>query len=145
VPDEPPQLAVLGRGRLPSCDFEVVEVPRQLVGVPAPLGVMVAQQLAQTRPHARGWPEDVPVQVHGKEADPFFAEDLEAARALVESTDRAELFLYPGNEHLFADASLPAYDATAAALLTERVLAFLDASRVPASWTSSGSSRATAA
>jgi dienelactone hydrolase len=104
-------------------------------------GVMVAQQLAQTRADARGallvyaclpvsefgdaWPESVPVQVHGKAADPFFAEDLEAARALVDSTDRAELFLYPGEEHLFADSSLPAYDAAAAALLTERALAFL--------------------
>ena len=72
------------------------------------------------------WPQDVPVQVHGKDADPFFDEDLEAARALVDSTDRAELFLYPGEEHLFADASLDAYDAAATALLTERVLAFLD-------------------
>jgi dienelactone hydrolase len=106
-------------------------------------GVMVAQQLAQTRPGARGallmysclpvsefgddaWPEGVPVQVHGKEADPFFAEDLEAAKALVESADHTELFLYPGEEHLFADSSLPAYDAAAAALLMERVLAFLD-------------------
>jgi dienelactone hydrolase len=105
-------------------------------------GVMAAQQLAQTRPGARGallmysclpvsefgeaWPEDVAVQMHGKEADPFFAEDLEAAQALVESTERAELFLYPGDEHLFADSSLPAYDAAAAALLTERVVAFLD-------------------
>ena len=106
-------------------------------------GVMPAQQLAQTRPGARGavlmysclpvsefgdaWPEGVPVQVHGKEADPFFEEDLEAARALAESTDRAELFLYPGEEHLFADSSLSAYDAASAALLRERVLAFLDA------------------
>jgi dienelactone hydrolase len=105
-------------------------------------GVMVAQQLGQTRPGARGallmyaclpvsefgdaWPEDVPVQVHGKEADPFFAEDLDAATALAESTDRAELFLYPGDEHLFADSSLPAYDAAAAALLIERALGFLD-------------------
>jgi dienelactone hydrolase len=105
-------------------------------------GVMPAQQLAQTRPDARGallmysclpvsefgeaWPEGVPVQVHGKQADPFFAEDMEAARDLVDSTDRAELFLYPGEEHLFADSSLPAYDAAAAALLTERVVAFLD-------------------
>jgi dienelactone hydrolase len=64
--------------------------------------------------------------VHGKDADPFFAEDLEAAQALVDSTDQAELFLYPGDDHLFADSSLPAYDAAAAALLTERVLAFLD-------------------
>jgi len=72
------------------------------------------------------WPEGVPVQVHGKDADPFFAEDLQAAQALVDATDGAELFLYPGEEHLFADSSLPAYDAVAAALLTERVLAFLD-------------------
>ena len=63
--------------------------------------------------------------MHGKDADPFFAEDLEAAQALVDSTDRAELFLYPGDEHLFADPSLPAYDAAAAAVLSERVLAFL--------------------
>jgi len=106
------------------------------------LGVMPAQRLAQTRPGALGavlmsgclpvsefgaaWPGDVPVQVHGKQADPFFAEDLEAARELVESAAAAELFLYPGREHLFADSSLPAYDAAAAAVLTERVLAFLD-------------------
>ena len=109
-------------------------------------GVMIAQQLAQTRTGARGallmsaclpvsefgdaWPMDVPVQIHGKEADPFFLEDLEATRALVDSTDRAELFLYPGEQHLFADTSLPDYDPVAAALLTERVLTFLDA--VPA-------------
>jgi dienelactone hydrolase len=106
-------------------------------------GVMPAQQLAQTRAGARGallmysclpvsefgeaWPEHVPVQVHGKEADPFFLEDLEAARALAGSTEQAELFLYPGEEHLFADSSLPDYDAGASALLMERVLAFLAA------------------
>ncbi|HEV8104915.1 MAG TPA: dienelactone hydrolase family protein [Gaiellaceae bacterium] len=104
-------------------------------------GVMAAQQLAQTRAGARGallmfgclpvsefgaaWPAGVPVQVHGKDNDPFFLEDLEAAQALVESADRGELFLYTGEQHLFADSSLPAYDAAAAALLTERVLTFL--------------------
>jgi len=108
-------------------------------------GVMPAQRLAQTRPGARGallmsaclpvsefgdrWPEGVPVQIHGKESDPFFDEDLEAARALADSTDQAELFLYPGEEHLFADSSLAAYDPVAAELLTERVLAFLDGVR----------------
>jgi dienelactone hydrolase len=105
-------------------------------------GVMAAQQLAQSRPEARGallmysclpvsefgdaWPAHVPVQVHGKQDDPFFAEDLEAAQELVESTDRAELFLYPGDEHLFADSSLASYDAAAADVLTERVLTFLE-------------------
>jgi dienelactone hydrolase len=105
-------------------------------------GVVPAQQLAQTRPGARGallmyscvpvsefgdaWPNGVPVQIHGKDADPFFLEDLEAAQALVDSTEQAELFLYPGEEHLFADSSLPAYDPAAAKLLMKRVLAFLD-------------------
>ena len=106
----------------------------------------MAQQLAQTRDGARGallmysclpvsefgaaWPAGVPVQVHGKEADEFFLEDIDAARALVESSDQAELFLYPGEEHLFADSSLQAFDPAVAALLTERVLAFLE--RIPA-------------
>jgi dienelactone hydrolase len=112
-------------------------------------GVMVAQRLAQTRAGARGallmyscipvsefgeaWPAGVPVQVHGKEGDEFFLEDIDAARALVDSSDEAELFLYPGTEHLFADSSLPAFDPAAAALLTERVLAFLE--RIPADGT----------
>ena len=113
----------------------------ELVYAGVSFGVMIAQQLAQTRPGARGallmysclpvsefgdaWPEGVPVQVHGKEGDEFFLEDIDAARALVDSSDEAELFLYPGTEHLFADSSLPAYDPAAAALLGERVLAFL--------------------
>jgi dienelactone hydrolase len=60
--------------------------------------------------------------------DPSFAGegDLDAARALVESTQEAELFLYPGKVHLFADSSLPSYDENAAALLMRRVLAFLE-------------------
>lgn len=112
------------------------------------LGGMPAQQLAQTRAGAKGallfhscfpvsefgeaWPEGVPVQVHAMEADPFFTEeggDLDAARALVGSTDQAELFLYPGKEHLFADSSLPSYDRAAAGLLTRRVLGFLEGIR----------------
>ncbi len=112
------------------------------------LGAMPAQQLAQTRAGARGallfhscapvsefgeaWPTGVPVQVHGMDADPFFTEedgDLDAARALVHSVEEAELFLYPGKEHLFADSSLPSYDEAAAALLTRRVLDFLEAIR----------------
>jgi len=108
------------------------------------LGVMPAQKLAQTRPGARGalffesclpvsefgtgWPEGVPVQVHGMDADPFFAGegDLDAARALVAEAKDGELFVYPGDRHLFADSSLPSYDPDAAALLRRRVLGFLD-------------------
>lgn len=37
----------------------------------------------------------------------------------------AELFLYPGSSHLFADSSLDDYDEQAAGLLKERTLAFL--------------------
>lgn len=119
-------------------------LPDGLVYAGFSLGVMPAQRLAQTRAGARGallidacapvsefgdaWPAGVPVQVHGMDADPWFAEeggDIEAARALVETDDDAELFLYPGDRHLFADSSLPSYDAAAAALFTERVLGFL--------------------
>jgi dienelactone hydrolase len=106
-------------------------------------GVMAAQRLAQTRAGARGalflygclpvsefgdaWPDGVPVQVHAMDADPWMEEDLDAAKALAASTEQAELFLYPGNRHLFADPSVADYDAAAAALLGERVLAFLAA------------------
>lgn len=121
-------------------------LPSTLVYAGFSMGVMPAQQLAQTRADARGallfhaclpvsefgdeWPPGVPVQVHGMDADPFFAEedgDLDAARKLADSTDQAELFLYPGDQHLFADSSLPSYDPAAAALLMERTLRFLQA------------------
>ena len=60
------------------------------------------------------------------EGDEFAEEDLPAARALVEEADEAELFLYPGEGHLFPDSSLPDYDEAATRLFTERVHAFLD-------------------
>jgi len=73
------------------------------------------------------WPAGVPVQIHGMNADPFFAGegDIDAAHALVDEADDAELFVYPGDRHLFSDSSLSTYDADATALLTERVLKFL--------------------
>ena len=118
-------------------------LPADLVYAGFSLGAMPAQQLAQTRAGARGallfhscaptsefgtdWPAGVPVQVHGMEADPFFVgDDLEAARALVKVVEEGELFLYPGDQHLFADPTLPSYDAEASAVLTRRVLDFLD-------------------
>ncbi len=71
----------------------------------------------------------MPAQIHGMDADPFFVGegDIDAARALVAEAEEAELFLYPGDRHLFADSSLPSYDAAATALLLSRVLAFLAA------------------
>ena len=120
------------------------DLPEGLVYAGFSLGVLPAQKLAQTRPGARGallfyscvpvsefgeaWPEGVPVQVHGADADPFFVDegDIDAARELVASAEDAELFLYPGDQHYFADSSLPSYDEGATKLLTERVLAFLE-------------------
>jgi dienelactone hydrolase len=107
------------------------------------LGVLPAQKLAQTRPGARGAlliyscvplgefaqdrPAAVPVQVHGMDADPMFVDegDLDAARGLVASAAHGELFLYDGDQHYFADGSLPSYDPRAAALLMQRTLDFL--------------------
>ncbi|HEX7744289.1 MAG TPA: dienelactone hydrolase family protein [Micromonosporaceae bacterium] len=121
------------------------DLPAELVYAGFSLGVMPAQKLAQTRAGARGallfesclpsaefgssWPEKVPAQIHGMDADRIFVGegDIDAARALVASAKHAELFLYPGDQHLFADASLPSYDAAAAALLRRRVLDFLAA------------------
>ena len=117
-------------------------LPPALVYAGFSIGVLPAQKLAQTRPGARGallfysclpapefggWPAGLPVQIHGMDADPIFVGegDLDAARARVASTEAAELFLYPGSQHYFADSSLPSYDAEAAALLTSRVLDFL--------------------
>jgi len=118
-------------------------LPDELVYAGFSLGVLPAQKLAQTRAGARGallfhscvpmsefgtaWPAAVPVQIHGMDADPMFVDegDLDAARAVVESAEHAELFLYPGDQHYFADSSLPSYDPDAAALLTRRVLDFL--------------------
>lgn len=121
----------------------VENLPSELVYAGFSLGVVPAQKLAQTRPGSRGallfyscipvsefgqtWPKGVPVQVHAKEADSFFIDDgdINAARELVEKAEEAELFLYPGNQHIFADNSLPSYDAEASALLLQRVLEFL--------------------
>lgn len=121
------------------------DLPSDLVYAGFSFGEMIAQKLAQTRPGARGallfystipisgewafgpWPDGVPVQIHGADNDPYFVGegDVEAAREIVEKVDDAELFLYPGDQHYFADSSLPSYDAEATKLLTERVLEFL--------------------
>ncbi|MEU4656078.1 dienelactone hydrolase family protein [Streptomyces sp. NPDC023723] len=119
-------------------------LPADLVCLGFSLGVLPAQKLAQTRPGVRGallleaclpvsefggsWPRDVPVQIHGMDADPFFAGegDVDAARVLVETAADAELFLYPGGSHLFTDSSLPSYDEQAARQVGHRVLDFLD-------------------
>ena len=126
---------ILERGRLAAASL-----PNELVYGGFSLGVMPAQMLAQTRTGAKGallfsaalptsefggpWPQGVPLQIHMMEDDEWALEDLDAARDL-EATGGAELFLYPGDRHLFADNSLPDYDERAATLLKQRVLGFL--------------------
>ena len=118
-------------------------LPAEVVYAGFSLGVLPAQKLAQTRAGAKGallfeacvpvsefgseWPPDVPVQIHGMDSDAFFAGegDLDAAKDLVAEAKDAELFLYSGDRHLFADNSLPSYDEAAATLLRQRVLEFL--------------------
>ena len=122
------------------------DLPAGIVYAGFSFGVLPAQKPAQTRPGARGallfysclpisgewafgpWPEGVPVQIHGMDKDPVFVGegDIDAAREIVETAEDAELFLYHGDQHYFADSSLASYDADATALLTIRVLAFLD-------------------
>lgn len=131
--------ALLDRGRLAA-----EGLPSEIVYAGFSLGVMPAQMLAQTRPGAKGallfngcvptaefggtWPREVPLQIHAMDGDQLLLDDgdLDVARDLAETVENAELFLYPGDQHLFADSSLPSYDEAVATLLTQRVLSFLD-------------------
>ena len=135
---------VLGK----RADQAVADLPADLVYAGFSFGEATAQRFAQTRPGARGallyeacipitgdwafgpWPDGVPVQIHGMDKDPFFGleGDIDAARELVETVGPglAELFVYPGDTHLFTDSSLPSYDADAAALVLQRSHEFLD-------------------
>jgi dienelactone hydrolase len=130
---------IIERGRLAADSLS-----NGLVYAGFSLGVLPAQMLAQTRPGARGallfhacvppselggnWPQTVPLQIHMMEDDEIVREggDLYAARQLAETVERAELFLYPGARHLFADSSLSDYDESATALLKQRLLGLLD-------------------
>jgi dienelactone hydrolase len=129
---------ILERGKAAAADL-----PAAVVYVGFSLGVLPAQLLAQTRPGCRGavllescvpaaefgvaWPADVPVQIHGMDDDPSFAHegDIEAARELVATVPDGELFVYPGDVHLFTDPSLPTYDEAAAKQVVERVRDFV--------------------
>ena len=128
-------------------DQAVAGLPAGLVYAGFSFGAGTAQGLAQTKPGARGallyegclpisgewaigpWPDGVPVQIHGMDKDPFFAleGDIDAARELVDTVgpELGELFVYPGDQHLFTDSSLPSYDADATAQVVRRSREFL--------------------
>ena len=124
------------------------KLPEELVYIGSSWGAALAQQCAQQRPGALAavllesfvdleadwsfgpWPENVPVQIHGMDEDPFFAKegDLDAAQRFVEGEghELAQLFTYPGNKHLFTDTSLRSHDPEARAVVMERVIKFLE-------------------
>jgi dienelactone hydrolase len=129
-------------------DRAVADLPAGLVYAGISFGAAQAQRFAQTRQGARGallyeacipitgedafgpWPGGVRVQVHGMDADPFFAleGDIDAARELVEivGPDLAQLFVYRGDQHLFTDSSLASYDAAATQQVVQRSRDLLD-------------------
>lgn len=114
-------------------------LPATIVYAGFSLGVMPAQMLAQTRPGAQGalllhscvplvefgglWPLNIPLHIHVMEDDAWG--DVDVARDIARTVVDTQLFLYPGDRHLFTDNSLPDYDEAAATLLMRRVLAFL--------------------
>jgi dienelactone hydrolase len=126
---------VIERGRAAASPL-----PSELIYAGFSLGVLPAQMLAQTRPGARGalffhaavpldefgdsWPAGVPLQIHTMEDDELG--DVDVARQLAATIEGADLFLYPGDRHLFLDSSTADHDENAAHLVKERVLGFLD-------------------
>jgi dienelactone hydrolase len=144
VPDGVANARAIGFGTIMERGAAAAEgLPSDLVYGGFSLGVLSAQMLTQTRPGARGglfcygfvdpaefdapWPDGVPAQIHIMKDDPEAQEgDLDAALAFDGAVQSAELFLYPGDKHLFAEPSFADYDEAAAALLRERTLAFLD-------------------
>jgi dienelactone hydrolase len=114
----------------------VDSLPADLFYVGFSLGVLSAQSLAQTRQGAHGavlcysalplgqwgdnwpatWPEGVRLQLHILEGD----EDFDIAKALAATVPGAELYVYRGSEHYFAE-----HDEEAVQLLTQRSLDFL--------------------
>ena len=103
------------------------------------LGVLPAQQFAQTHSRARGavlchaaiplgtfgdhWPDGVPLQLHTAADDALG--DYDDAVALAAAVERAELFTYDTRAHLVADASLPDHDPEIAAMILDRTLELL--------------------
>ena len=78
--------------------------------------------------HFGGLPAGARLQVHGMDADPFFAGegDLDAAREVAAVRPEVEVFTYPGDRHLFVDASLASSDPEATALVVQRCLEMLE-------------------
>lgn len=113
-------------------------LPEDLVHVGISLGNMPAMRLAVQRPGARGvvclegivspthygaWPTALPLQAHAARDDEWA--EIPILERVVADVD-GELFLYAGDQHLFTDSSLPAFDAAATEQVVARVLTFLE-------------------
>jgi dienelactone hydrolase len=130
---------LIGRAAQVLQDF-----PEDLVYAGLSMGASAAHYFAVTRPGARGvllmhgtapaaslgdadWPSAMPAQLHKKERDPLM--DDAGVEALERSAGSAgahlDVFVYPGEGHLFADPDGPDYDPDAAALMLDRELRFL--------------------
>ncbi|MBL1066791.1 dienelactone hydrolase family protein [Streptomyces sp. 7-21] len=106
------------------------------------LGAAIAQRLALGDEKARGLlllhgtadiedgttVDDLPVQLHVADPDPFETHDWLSAwylRMRAAGAD-VEVYRYPGAGHLFTDAGLPDYDEEAAEAAWRTALGFLD-------------------
>jgi len=114
-------------------------LPADMVYAGFSLGAMPAQKLAQNRAGARAavflhssadpayfgsWPDGLRAQIHTMQDDDWG--DVDVGQELAATIDTIELFLYPGDGHLFTDSSLAVYDEDAAKLVMQRVLTFID-------------------
>lgn len=131
-------------GMLKRAEESVAPLPGGLIYAGFSNGGAAAELLAATRPGARAavlihaplmvkdlgwttWPADVPVQVHFADKDPIRNQSvIDALAAKVRASGSSfEQFDYAAPGHLFADPGMPAYDAAAAELLFQRVVAFV--------------------
>lgn len=125
----------------------VSDLPEELVFAGLSMGTGAAESLAATRPGARGavlmhgalppaafgmerWPS-IPVQIHYAVNDDLVNADAVRAleTAVIESGASVQVFAYERGGHLFEDPASDGHDPESAALMLQRVLAFLAALR----------------
>lgn len=101
---------------------EFVASRRRVAGV-----LMLSGALDPSMIGIDAWPAGVPAQIHYTQGDPFRNQQwIDAViRQVTAAGGAIEMFDYPGEGHLFTDASLPdEYDEEAANLMWSRVLPF---------------------
>ena len=119
----------------------VAPMPADVVYGGMSMGAARAAEQVLARPGAKGafflygtiapswweatWPAGVPSQAHVTDRDEYREPDAEAE--YLADVPGADLYIYPGSGHLFAEPGDPDYDEQTAHLATERVLSFLSA------------------